>query len=95
MRRFVTFLNAGCMERNFGRIGLMKDSSSALDSYGSLLSNAPSLAIIRAVLAMIQRERSVSKAKNIRVKPIGKTKDNQRNIKGYQRNTKGKHKENR
>ena len=85
----------GCMERNFGRIGRMKDSSSALDSYGSLLSNAPSLAIIRAVLAMIQHERSASKTKNFRVKHVAKTKDNQQNIKGYQRNTKGKHKENR
>ena len=52
------------MERNFGRIGRMKDSSTTLDSYGSLLSNAPSLAIIRAVLAMIQHETSASKTKN-------------------------------
>ena len=29
------FLYAGCMERNSGCIGRMKDSSSALDSYGS------------------------------------------------------------
>ena len=41
----------------------MKVSSIALDSYGSLLFNVPSLAIIRAVLAMIQHERSASKTK--------------------------------
>ena len=41
----------------------MKVSSTALDSYGSLLFNAASLAIIRAVLAMIQHERSASKTK--------------------------------
>ena len=36
----------------------MKVSSTALDSYGSLFFNAASLAIIRAVLGMIQHERS-------------------------------------
>ena len=45
----------GC---SFGCNGRVKVSSTALDSYGSLLFNAASLAIIRAVLAMIQHERS-------------------------------------
>ena len=79
----------GCMERNFGRIDRMKDSSSALDSYGSLLSNAPSLAIIRAVLAMLQHERSASKTKNFRVQHIAKTKDNHHNIKGISKEYQG------
>ena len=52
------FLNMGWFGRSFGCNGRINVSSTALDSYGSLLFNAASLAIIRAVLAMIQHERS-------------------------------------
>ena len=75
----------GCMGRNVGRIDRMKDSSSALDSYGSLLSNAPSLAIIRVVLAMMQQERSASKTKTFRVKPIVKQRKSKGILQKYQR----------
>ena len=60
------FLNMGWFGRSFGCNGRIKVSSTALDSYGSLLFNAASLAIIRAVLAMIQHERSASKTKHFR-----------------------------
>ena len=44
------------------------DSSSALDSYGPVLSNAPSLTVIRAVHAMIQHETSARKLDFFKVK---------------------------
>ena len=59
----VIFLYAGCLGRNYGCNGRIKLSSTTLESYGSLLSNEPSLAIIRAVLAMIEHERSASKTR--------------------------------
>ena len=71
--------------RNYGCNDRIEVSSITLDSYGSLVSNAPSLAIIRAVLAMLQHERSASKTKTKIIIIISK---------GYQRNTKGKYKEN-
>ena len=43
--------------RNFGCRDQKMDSSSALESYGSLLSNAPSLATIVWLLAKLQHER--------------------------------------
>ena len=89
MARFVTFLNAGCFGRNYGCNGRTEVSSTTLDSYGSLLSNAPSHAIIRAVLAMIQHERSVSTTKNFRVQHIAKTKDNHHNIKAISKEYQG------
>ena len=46
--------------RNFGCRDQKMDYSSALESYWFLLSNAPLLAMIRAVLAMIQHEMSAS-----------------------------------
>ena len=42
---------------NFENTARNINSSTALESYGPLLSNAPSLAMIRAVFAMIQHER--------------------------------------
>ena len=42
--------------RDFGCRDQKMDSSSALESYGSLLSNAPSLATIVWLLAMLQHE---------------------------------------
>ena len=46
----------------FGCIYWIKDSSSALDSYESLLSNAPSLAIVGAFLVKVQYQTSTSKS---------------------------------
>ena len=57
------FFSMGRNIHNFGCTGRIKVSSTTLDSYGSLLSNTPSLAIIRAVLAMIQPKMSASKTK--------------------------------
>ena len=54
--------------RIFGCIDREMDSSSALYSYGPLLSNAPSLATIRAVHAMIQHARSARKPDVLKVK---------------------------
>ena len=45
-----------CIDHNFLCIHRLNNSSSALDSYGFLLCNAPSLLMIRAVLAPIQYE---------------------------------------
>jgi hypothetical protein len=59
------FLDAGCFGRNYDSNDRVKLSSTALESYGCLLSNAPSLAIIRAVLATLQRGGSASKTKKI------------------------------
>ena len=44
------------------------DSSSALESYGPLLSNAPSLASIRALLAKLEHETSTCKTKIFKMK---------------------------
>ena len=84
----VTF-PSGVRGRNIACTVRKMDSSSALESSGSLLSNAPSLAIIRAVLAMIHHERSASKTKNFRVQHIAKTKDNHHNIKGISKECQG------
>ena len=89
MSRFVTFLNAGCFGRNYGCNDRIEVSSTTLDSYGSLVSNAPSLAIIRAVLAMLQHERAASKTKIFKVQHIAKTKDNHHNIKGISKEYQG------
>ena len=55
------FLHVDCLGRNYGCNGRIKVSSTALDSCGSLIFNAAPLAIISAVLAMIQHERSAGK----------------------------------
>ena len=47
-----------CADRNFARMVRKIYSSSALESYGPLLSNEPSLVKFRAVFAMIQHETS-------------------------------------
>ena len=92
-----TIFSLDSIGRGFACISRKTDSSGALDSYGSLLSNAPSLVKIGAVLAMIQHERSACKTKNFRVKPIGIqriikgiTKGCLMDIKGMSRETLGK-----
>ena len=71
--KFLQFLCAGCFGRNYGCNGRIKVSSTTLDSYGSLLSIAPLFVIIRAVLAMIQHERSASKTKIFGLRKFAKS----------------------
>ena len=65
-----SFFSLDAIARNIESIDREMDSSTALESYGSLLSNAPSLTTIREVLAKLQHETSARKTKFFKVKII-------------------------
>ena len=68
MDKIILFFTLDGIGRIFGFIDREMDSSSALDSYEPLLSNAPSVATTRAVCAKIQHERSARNLDFLKVK---------------------------
>ena len=63
-----TFLSLRSIGHNYVNIDKKMNSSSAFESYGPLLSNAPSVATTRAVCAKIQHERSARNLDFLKVK---------------------------